>query len=283
MPTACLPGWGSLTFPRCIAVSCRLAPPPPRNRKPPTPVSDDWTHAFFDALALSLWQQAIPDEQTADEAEFLQHALSLRADMPVLDVPCGDGRLAVAMAELGCRVTGVDASPAFLDAARARAAQRKMDVTWLAADMRHLPRHQFDAACCMGNSFGYLDAAGTQVFLDAVGQALRPGGRFLLDTAMAAESILPELSERAWQAAGDMLVLSEYTYHVETSRLETDYTFIQGTRRETRQATYSVFTLGEINRMLARAGLTARDWLADTDETPYYVGAHRLLLVAEKA
>ena len=245
-------------------------------------MSDEWTRTFFDALALSLWQQAIPEEQTADEAEFLQHALALRAGMPVLDVPCGDGRLAVAMAELGCRVTGVDASPDFLEAARARATQHKVTVEWLATDMRHLPRQEFGAACCMGNSFGYLDAAGTQVFLDAVGRALHPGGRFVLDTAMAAESILPELSERAWQAAGGMLGLSEYTYHAEASRLETDYTVIQGTRRETRHATYSVFTVAEINRMLARAGLTARDWLADTDGTPYDVGAHRLLLVAER-
>lgn len=55
--------------------------------------------------------------------------LTLRelADRPVdrvLDVGCGTGRYAVALAERGADVVGIDISPAMLDLARARARQR---------------------------------------------------------------------------------------------------------------------------------------------------------------
>ena len=51
----------------------------------------------------------------------------------------------------------------------------------------------FDGAWCMGNSFGYLDAAATDRFLAGVAQVLRPSAHFLIDVATAAESILPHL------------------------------------------------------------------------------------------
>src|SRR5262245_48586582 len=58
--------------------------------------------------------------------------------MAVLDVPCGFGRLANPLAARGCRVTGLDASPLFLDRARRDAAALGGAVEYVAGDMRRL-------------------------------------------------------------------------------------------------------------------------------------------------
>ncbi|MCU1399766.1 MAG: putative methyltransferase, partial [Acidimicrobiales bacterium] len=56
---------------------------------------------------------------TRQEVEFLVGALDLRPGMRVLDVGCGPGRHAHALAELGIEVHGVDISQTFVDLANA--------------------------------------------------------------------------------------------------------------------------------------------------------------------
>ncbi|HYT26287.1 MAG TPA: class I SAM-dependent methyltransferase, partial [Actinomycetota bacterium] len=48
--------------------------------------------------------------------------VGVRPGMDVLDVACGHGRIANRLAEHGCPMTGLDATPAFLDRARRDAA-----------------------------------------------------------------------------------------------------------------------------------------------------------------
>jgi 2-polyprenyl-3-methyl-5-hydroxy-6-metoxy-1,4-benzoquinol methylase len=264
-------------------------------------MSADWYVQFFSGLALELWRKAVPPEVTAAEADFVEHALALGAPprgavrtgrgpkgAAVLDVPCGNGRLALELARRGHRVTGVELAPEYLAEARAAAQAEGLAVDWRGGDMRRLarllgpPRGRFDAALCWGNSFGYLDRPGTAAFTKALGGALRPGGRLVVETLMTAESLLPQLEQRFWVPVADMLLLVENDYDVGDSRLDIAYTFVHGARRETRQACHWVFTVGEIGEMLARAGFTVLELAADLERNPYTLGAERLLLVAEK-
>ena len=64
----------------------------------------------------------------------------------VLDVGCGDGELALALAKRGATVTGIDASIAMIDAAECRAKQHDADITFQVATAEQLPfpAGQFD-------------------------------------------------------------------------------------------------------------------------------------------
>src|SRR5262245_28741292 len=106
-----------------------------------------------------MWLQALPAEHTQREADRLTGLLSAAEGADMLDVPCGAGRLALALADHGYRLTGVDWSSEFLGHARSRDASRQ--ITWEQRDMRNLPwSERFDGAFCSGNSFGYLDDEG---------------------------------------------------------------------------------------------------------------------------
>ncbi len=243
-------------------------------------MQSNWQANFFHGVALEFWRRAVSPEQTRAEADFLEKVLKLGPNASILDVPCGNGRHAVELAGRGYSLTGVDLSEEFVSEARATAPA----VRWVQGDMCELPwKEEFHGAYCWGNSFPYLDGrTGVRRFLGAVANALRPGGRFVVDTGMAAESILPTLGKGRFHKLGDMFVVSENRYDPAESRLDIDYTFIHQGKVETRPTSSYCFTSGEICRMHEESGLAVVELLTSLAGDAYQLGSPRLLLVSQK-
>ena len=162
----------------------------PMINEEPIEVDPEWFKTFFHGVALDLWRQVVTEEQTRTQAEFLVRTLKLAPPAKVLDVPCGNGRLAVELSARGFRLTGVDIAGEFIEEANSCSAARDLSIEWVHGDMRDLPGPGiFDGAFCWGNSFGYLDDDGNMDFLRSVGRALRPGGRFIIDAHVVAETL----------------------------------------------------------------------------------------------
>lgn len=121
------------------------------------------------------------------------------APASLVDVACGAGEFAIAMARRGLEVTGVDQSPEMLALARRSAESGRVNVTFLEQDMRELrlpaPR---DAATCLYDSLNYLvsEAEFTQA-LGAIAGGLRPGGLFLFDMNTL-RGMATKWSNRTW-------------------------------------------------------------------------------------
>lgn len=248
-------------------------------------MSGDWYRHFFHGLALELWRKAVTPELTRSECDFL--VAELAPDGPeriagrLLDVPSGNGRHALALAERGYRVTGVDLSAEFVAEARARAGGLPVD--FVLADMRELPSEaSFGGAYCLGNSFGYLAHEGTQQFLAAVARALTPGARFVLHSGTIAECLLPSLVERREMRIQDVRMLSVSRYDAAASVLETAYTFSRGGEEQAGVARYHIYTAAELARMIEAAGLRVQARYGSFARAPFALGAPMLLLVANK-
>jgi SAM-dependent methyltransferase len=233
----------------------------------------NWWETFFEGPAVSMWLQAVTPRQSEDEAERLAGLLALPAGAEILDVPCGGGRIALALASRGYRLTGVDASAEFLDHAQTTDAERR--VTWERRDMRDLPwPGRFDGAVCVGNSFGYLDDRGNTAFLQAVRAALRPGGRLVLETPMVLENLLGHLQERPWWKVGDTYLLVHNRYDHTTSRLEIEYTFLSRGNEAVRRGSHRAYSYREFVELIRTAGF-------DVDlAEPWTREAHTLTVVA---
>jgi SAM-dependent methyltransferase len=238
------------------------------------------SNTFFSGVTLEFWRRAMTPGQTRLEVDFLAETLQSPIGASLLDVPCGNGRHAIELARRGYSLTGVDSSDDFI--AEARAATT-LPIRWLLADMRDLPpTAAFDGAYCSGNSFGYHDHDAALTFLRAVAASLKPGARFVLDTGMAAESILPTLGKGRSHRLGDMIVISENRYHPAQSRLDIDYTFIHDGRVETRPISTYCFTTAEICRLHSAAGLQVLDLLDWYKHEPYQLGSRGLVVVSRK-
>jgi SAM-dependent methyltransferase len=242
-------------------------------------MQSNWQSDFFRGVANEMWRRAVSPEQTRADVDFLVRTLNLNPGARLLDVPCGNGRHAIELANRGSQMTGVDQSDEFIAEARGSATPL---AEWIAGDMCELPwTSEFDGAYCFGNSFGYLDRTGAQKFLGAIAKVLKPGARFVIETGMAAESILPTLVRSRWFKLGDLFMLSENQYHPAEGRLDIQYTFIHKGEVDTRPSSSYVLTVSDICRLHREAGLDPVELLGSVSGEPYQLGSPRLILVSQ--
>jgi SAM-dependent methyltransferase len=240
----------------------------------------EWWETFFEGGWAGIHAGVIPPEETAEHVESIVRLLALRPGERLLDVPCGDGRVALPLAGRGIRVTGVELNDRLLDYARVRAGEEGLDVELRLGDMRELPwRGEFDAALCFSGSFGYFDDEGNAAFVRAVHGALAAGGRFLIDTHIA-ETVLRIFEERGWERIDETLVLQERRYDHESSRVDVDWTFVRNGEAVTNASSVRLYTYRQLTELLRQAGF-ARVEAFGPDGEPFRVpGSRRLRVVA---
>jgi SAM-dependent methyltransferase len=116
-----------------------------------------WFEGIADHLGTSYLRYSFT-MGTANEVDFLVDELGLKPGMRVLDVGCGPGRHAYALAARGIAVHGVDIAQTFIDLARDGAPE---GATFERLDARALPFDgEFDAviSLCQG-AFGLAGGA----------------------------------------------------------------------------------------------------------------------------
>ena len=249
-------------------------------------VPADWYDSFFTELPNEFWRRAVPEQATAEEVDFVEHRLDLSAGSRIIDVPCGSGRHSLALAERGHHVVGVDISVEAIDHARRAAIGSGLPVEFLVGEMRAVPGDgSFDAAVCMGNSFGYLDLDGTRQFLAALAAAVRPGGGLVIDYAAAAESVLPGFvnDQPRDMTVGDITATGSNTYDVTHSRLVSRYIFTRGAERVDVTALHHVHTVAQVLDLLTTAGFTDIDTFGDPHGGSFQIGTGRLLVAARRS
>jgi SAM-dependent methyltransferase len=227
----------------------------------------------------------LPEERTAREVEGIARLLELPPGGRVLDLACGHGRHAIPLAERGYAVTGQDLSEVFLQRARADAQRRGVQARWVHADMREIPfEAEFDAVINIFTAFGYFDRDDEdQRVLEQVRKALRPGGRFLLET-LHRDALVRGFQPFAVMRHDDgLLVTEERRFDQLAGRTAVRVTLLYPDgRRSELGHNARTYTVTELARMLERADLPPRAVYGGLDGSPLSLDSRRLVIVAEK-
>ena len=211
--------------------------------------------------------------------------LGLKEPSDILDLGCGLGRHALGLAALGHRVTGLDWAKEFVKEAGAAARRAGLPASFVRGDMRRLRyRARFDAAVNLFTSFGYFETEAEDLaVLRGVRRSLRPGGVFLIDL-LNKDWLLRHFSPTFWQDEPEGEVLKAFnrlSFDEKSSRLSNRRTlYLRGGARRRTFLRFKVYSRGDMERLLAAAGLRVRKVRGGFDARPFGPDTFRLILTA---
>ncbi|PDW04926.1 class I SAM-dependent methyltransferase [Candidatus Viridilinea mediisalina] len=164
--------------------------------------------------------------QGAFAAQLVVHLLAARAAPPrrVLDLACGTGAAALALARTGAEVVGLDHSGPMLHIAQGRARDEGLPIRFIEADMRQLTTcfsadHEgaYDLVTCLYDSLNYLTDPNDllQVF-QGVAKLVTPDGQFIFDLNSEYEYANWDDCDQVVYDANGILVYNRLNYNPDT-------------------------------------------------------------------
>lgn len=128
---------------------------------------------YFDALNIN--------DDTDIKNGVIENLLKKCKVKTVLDLTCGTGSQVFFLTKRNYKCIGVDFSPALLAIARKRAGNEKLDIQFIAGDMRTLKVGTFDAVITIFNAIGHLTKTGFEKTIRNIRHNLKDGGIYVFD------------------------------------------------------------------------------------------------------
>lgn len=143
-------------------------------------IQANWFAEWFDSPYYHVLYQHRSDDEAQAFIQQLLLFLNLAPNQRILDVACGKGRHAKAMADAGHMVSGIDLSP---DSIRQANALANEQLEFYVHDMRHLFRvNYYHVVTNLFTSFGYFNTEHDNALAArAMARAVMPGGYVIVD------------------------------------------------------------------------------------------------------
>jgi len=165
------------------------------------------------------------------------------------------------------------------------AQRRGLSVNFVHADMREMTYDsQFAAAYCVLTSFGYFDEETNLRVASSICRAIKPGGRFLVDT-INRDYIVSDLPSRVWWEGDGCVVLEEVDFDFHTSRVLIRRSIVFGDGRQVEsEISIRAYSLHELGRVLRRAGFQVVDVSGSLSCKEPFLGAasRHVVIVCER-
>lgn len=249
-------------------------------------IADNWYEDFFTGINCEVWEKAIPIDITVQEVDFLLGELNLQPGEYILDIPCGYGRHSIELAKRGYHVTGVDISETFIKSLSGRISSESLNINAIHADILSVKLNKsFSAAICLGNSFGYFSIDKMGLFVEKVSACLSPGSKFVINSGMIAECILPNFLNYAQNKTYTVDTISmevTNTYCANESYMTSKLRYKRDGKSEEHSFKHYVLTLGEVIRLLKSHGLRTTATYGSTAKANFKLGDPQVYIVAEK-
>jgi ubiquinone/menaquinone biosynthesis C-methylase UbiE len=201
-----------------------------------------------------------------------------------LDLGCGTGRYAIALAQAGLPVVGLDGAQSMLNAAAMNAWQDRAAVIWVLANALALPfRSAFDACLCRGVLSDLVGPGEVETALRECARVLRRNGLLLADVRESDAHARRYARQPRGRISGpDGVTLAYEARFDPDTRLITVIETLElpnGPIRHTWRM--RTFRADELTALLESAGLVSRAIWGWYDQRPVE-GGNRLAVLAQK-
>jgi 2-polyprenyl-3-methyl-5-hydroxy-6-metoxy-1,4-benzoquinol methylase len=242
----------------------------------------EWWKTYFDDNYLSLY--SFTENSAPFQVDGVLKMLKIEPPSKILDLCCGFGRHSLLLASKGYDVTGLDLSEKLLQQARQKADSARVNLELEKRDMRDIQfLNEFDAVINLYTAFGFFDSEAEDLLvLQGVARALKPGGRFLIDT-INRDFVIQMQQMQRWNIENGTVILEERFFDFFKSRLEIIHHLVDSKGlKQKLESSFRLYTLREMLDMFNRAGLTLTDLFGDFDGSHYAANSPRMILVARK-
>jgi SAM-dependent methyltransferase len=238
----------------------------------------------------SFWRELYPflfsEKRIADAEEQAAKALALTwpAGKSVLDLCCGPGRFAIALARRGFSVTGVDRTKYLLDKAGVKARAAHVKIEWVQKDMRDFVRPDpFALVLSMFTSFGYFDdKREDMIVLENMVRSLQPGGVCLIDV-MGKERLARVLQSPISTLLPDGAILvNRHEVFDDWTRVRNEWLVIRNGRVKSFKFHHTIYSGLELRERMERAGFAGVTLHGNLDGDEYGSNAERLIAIGRK-
>ncbi len=218
--------------------------------------------------------------------------LGVRADARILDVPCGLGRRAHALAEHGFRVTAVDSNTVAIEALRRRVSKQlghRLDCRVSTKDAMPgvSPAETFDVVLCLDHALGREEPDMEENFLARLRRQVSPGGLLLLDI-LHRDHFAARPRPFAYHVIGDVEQHEFRTFDPLSGVLELRWRFYRRKGEDLRfQGTSSarlrLLAPHEVEKLVLAAGWRPEAWYGGWGKEAVSADRRKLLLIARPA
>ena len=236
----------------------------------------DYAPVLFDE---NRWSEAV------DVAESVIRMADLKPGNAVLDAGCGPGRIAVELAALGMKVTGVDMITAYLEAARESAQAEGVFFEPVKADLRRFRRpNAFEAAVSLYTSFGYCQTEEEDLLiLKNIAASLKPGGRFILE-CVSRETALSQFTPGEEFERGGFLVKTRFKRTDGNRGLISQWDIDNGKIKRSHTFTQRLYSTDELKAFFINRGdFRSIKFFGNWNGAPFDAGADTMILLAKKS
>lgn len=241
---------------------------------------NNWHKKFFSGLWNEVQLKMYSEAQTLKQVKFIIDVLKLKKNCKVLDVPCGAGRISNVLAKKEFNAVGIDINPYMLKLAREN--NKSKNAKYFMKNMWDIDYdNEFDSAICFWGSLGYFEDDINFKYLKKVYKALKPGGKFLIDTN-SVESILMKFQKRGWGKVEDIYVLEDRDYDNSSSRINVEWTFIKKAKIEVKNISMRLYSYKELTNILSGIGFKKFKAYGTMNKDQFNIYSSRLYLIAQK-
>jgi 2-polyprenyl-3-methyl-5-hydroxy-6-metoxy-1,4-benzoquinol methylase len=239
---------------------------------------------FFDGYYKDIWKTIIPAELTVKEVDFMLPYFQLQPGSKVLDLMCGYGRHALALAEKGIAVTAVDNLDEYVAEVKKIAKEKSLSVNAIKANAAtYIPEGIFELAICMGNSLNFFPANELKTILKNTASHLQPGGHLLINSWSIAEIAFKDFSSNSWSEINGIKFLSASRFLFKPTRFETTGTMIAADgSMETKTGIDYIYSIAELEMYLHEAGMQLKEVFSIPGRKKFTLGEPRAYIVAER-